>query len=243
MSNILKYYIGSIGDAVTGEKTKRAFPIVNKTVTMDAFCNQLAGDDGLLMGCESQIKGFLASILVKIHEELKKGNAVSFGNYLRFTPTIRGKVDPDTGKPTSESKIGVAIQPLKNMQLKMDDFTLVDTSGESLTPKISFLRPLATDAQVDQIVKGTGFTLVGKNLYYNAGMGDTITLSYINDGETVTLNLVPTFSSPEMMNFSFPEGLASVAADTEVELTLRTRSGVENGPFSSATRTVTLVNM
>lgn len=240
---VLKYQIGVIGNAQTGEKSKRAFPIINKTVSMDQFCNQLATDDGLLIGCETQIKGFLTSVMVKIGEELKKGNAVSFGNYLRFTPTIRGKVDPDTGKPTSETKMGVAILALKNMQLNIEEFSLVDASGESLTPKISFLRSWASGAQVDQFAKGSTFSLVGKNLFYSAEMGDSITLKYSEDGEEKTLSVTPTFGSTELMNFNFPTELESVADGTEIEITIRTRSGVEDGAFSSASRIVTLVSL
>ncbi len=240
---LLKYQIGIIGTTQAGEKSKRAFPIINQTVSMDQFCNQLAADDGLLIGCETQIKGFLTSVLVKINEELKKGNAVSFGNYLRFAPTIRGKVDPDSGKPTSETKMGVAVLPLKNMQLNIEEFSLVDASGESLTPKISFLRSWASGAQVDQLAKGSTFSLVGKNLYYSAEMGDTIILKYSVDGEEKIIPVAPNFSSTELMNFAFPTELESVSEGTEIEITLRTRSGVEDGPFSSASRIVTLVNL
>ncbi len=91
MKNILKYLVGCIisciGTALVlvGEKTKSAFTIVsktvtmlivnyslararsaaivNKTVTIATFCNQLTGADGLLRRCRSQIKGFLTSIV------------------------------------------------------------------------------------------------------------------------------------------------------------------------------------
>ncbi len=67
--------------------------------------------------------------------------------------------------------------------------------------------PWASGAQVDQLTRGSMFSLVGKNLYCSAELGDSIILKYSVDGEEKDIPVAPTFSSTELMNFSFPTEL------------------------------------
>lgn len=238
----LSYSVRNMGNIQTGEKVKRPVPISNDSIGLDRFSEEMAEDDGLMAGKATHIKGFISSMFVKVKDILRQGNTVTLDDYVRFTPTFRGPVDPDTGKPNNETVLSVAIRPLKKLKLDIKDFTLVNRAGESAIPKITSITANAEGDVLDKIIKGTTFTMNGRNLYYNADMGDTITISYTSDGESQSLTIIPNGGSNFVRTFSFPEGLSSLADNTELTITLRTRMGIEEGAFSSASRKAVLIS-
>lgn len=237
----LVYYVRDIHDIKTGDKIKRSFPIVNKTITLDMFCAEMAKDDGFMAGKASHIKGFISNMFSKILEELQHGNAVTLNDYVRFYPAFRGKMDSETGKPTSETLMATRTSVLAGMQVKIGNFTLVNREGSAAEPKFTGVYS-STGGSLDLVVRGRGFSILGRNLSYNADLQDTVTVSYTNDDEVQTLALTPADVAGGYLRFDFPEALTSVADKTELEFTLRTRLGVEGAAFSVASRKAILVN-
>lgn len=243
MKTIMNYYIRAFHIAMTGELTKRAIAIANGTVTLDQFCALLAQDNGVLAGKESYIKGVILSIFDKIHEILMEGKIVNLDNLIRLTPTIRGEVDPDTGRPNANTTLGVAVCALKDMKLSIEDFTLECRDGTASEPVFLLIyAPGVTAAGRDKIYRNQVSQISGRNIYCDAAQGDTLTATYTLEGLERSVVLEPTEVSPYGMRFAFPEAFASLADGTEIEITLRTHMGVEESPFSVASRKVVLVS-
>lgn len=236
----LPYYINEIINVSTGEKTKRAFPLVNDVIAMDRFCDKMSGDYGRMAGKPSHVKGMICGMMDNILEELEQGNAVSLGEYLKFTPTLRGPVDPETGKPNENTTVGISITPLKKMKLSIENFTLVNRDGESVEPKFTAVYACSLNAAKDVIVKGESFQILGRNIYFDAETGDTVTVGFAEGGEATSITVTPTECNPGAMKFAFPAALAEVADGTELEITLRTHRGVKDSAVSMTSRKAVL---
>lgn len=237
---VLYYDIRESGALITGEKTKRAFLEQKEIVNLTRLGKIMSGDHGRMAGHEDHVRSSAVAICESIHDELAKGNTVLIDDYLRFIPTLRKKVDPETGRPTNESEIGVAVQVLRKMKPDIREFQLVNRDKAGPVPRITELYALKLGAVRDRLVRGQAFRLCGRNLYFDAAMGDTVTLSYTNEGETQSFAVTPTECDPSGMNFAFPTALAEVPAETPVEITLRTSMGVKDGAFSTTSRKVAL---
>ena len=238
----ITYLVKEMGMRVPGEKVKRAYLEPNGRVNLARFSQTMSGDHGRMAGRASHVTSTVISICEGIHDELLKGNAVTIDDYLRLTPTLRGKVDPETGRPTSESVLGVAVQVLRKMKLDIADFDLVNGDKTVSEPRFTDLYTIGLSAVRDRIVRGEPFHIGGRNLYFDAAMGDTIVLTFSEDGETQSISLTPTACNPGLLMFAWPAALAEVEAGTEVTITLRTRMGVKDGAFYTASRTGTLVD-
>lgn len=238
----VSYGIRKITNVVTGETGRRAFPISNGMVTLDRFCKILSEDYGLMAGRESHVKGTVVSIMEAIVEEMKKGNSVTIDNYLRFIPSFRGPVDPATGKPTDQTELCVAVQSLKKMKLDQKNFDFVIKDKSIVFPKMTEVYACILGAERNKIVRGKDFQIGGKALYFDAAMGDTVSISYKSEEEEVqSIAITPTECTPINMRFAFPAALAEVDAETELEITLRTRSGVADGAFYIASTKAILI--
>lgn len=238
----LTYGVRTVGNIITGETTRRAFPIANGSIGLDRFCKILSTDYGLMAGRESHIRGTITSILNAVLEEMKKGQTVTFDNYLRFRPSFRGPVDAETGKPSAETELCVTVQTLKRMKLEIGSFDLINRDKSAALPKITEIYACLLGAERDKIVRSKDFQLSGRNLYFDAAMGDTVTLSFkAEDDEMQSISATPTECNPASMRFTFPAALAEVEDGTPIEITLRTRMGVADGVLSSTSRTAILV--
>ena len=242
IEKVLLYYgIRNTGSLTTGEKTKRAYLEQKEIVNLMRLGKIMSGDHGRMAGREDHVRSSAVAICESIHDELAKGNTVLIDDYLRFTPTLRKKVDPETGRPTEESELGVAVQVLRKMKLDIKEFQLVDRDKDSVEPKFTEAYTVQLGAVRDQIVRGKEFRLCGRNLYFDAAMGDTVTLSYVDEGEAQSFTITPTECDPSGLRFAFPAALAEVPDGTELEATLRTRMGVKDGVFSTTSRKIILV--
>lgn len=238
----MKYVIRPMRNVMTGELSKRAYPIVNGAVGLDLLCVLLAQDKGVLAGKESYIKGFILSLFTKVKEILNEGKVVNIDNYLRLRPTIKGEVDSETGKPNENTILGTSVCALKGLKLSIGDFSLECLGGELAEPKIILIyAPSVEGNSRDQIVRGKVTHIQGRNLCYNAAQGDTLIASYTVEGIVHNETLEPTEVDCYGIRFAFPEAFSALSDNTEIEITLRTRLGVEDGPFSVASRKVVLV--
>lgn len=236
----LTYSVREMGTRVPGEKTRRAFLDAKTTVNLERLAQTMSGDHGRMAGRATHVESTVISIFESIHDELLKGNSVTVDDFLKFTPTLRGKVDPETGRPTAESTLGVAVHILRRMRLDIEDFELVNSEKVVGEPRFTGVL-IAKSSTRDKIVRGSEFRVGGRYLHFDAEMGDTVVLSYVEDGETQSVSLTPSVWDSESMTFAWPAALAEVEADTEVEITLRTRAGVADGAFYSTSRKATII--
>lgn len=236
------YDIREMNNIQTGEKSKRAFPRPNGVIGLTRLSTTMSSDYGRMSGKPSHVASTIVSIMESVLDELKLGNAVVLDKYLKFTPTFRGKVDPETGKPTQETELYVTIRPLEKMKLECSSFNLVSSAQEVPQPKITNITAWALNAAKDVIVRNMKFKLSGRNLYFDAAMGDTITLGITVDGEPTSLTLTPTDALSDTIIFEFPSMLAEAVAGSEIEIVLRTHSGVKDGALNVTSRKAVLAD-
>ena len=88
--------------------------------------------------------------------------------------------------------------------------------------------------------KGSTGVLGGANLIMLEG--DTLTASYLNGSETVTLNLTVIESDASYIKIEWPSELDAVAVETELTFTLTSRGGIEDATPQTTTFKATLTN-
>ena len=238
---IINYHVRDINNAQTGEKIKFPFTDLNGNIGPDRFCSNLASDTGRRAGTKDQIHSNIKLIFEKVREWLLQGYSVNLGDYLKFSLHFRGEVDKETGKPTDETSLITSVTALKNMKISKENMQFVQLTGETSTPKFTSIYACQEEAVRDQIVRGVAFYIVGNAFCYKKTMGDNMTVTYTSEGVIHTEELTPTEVSTGVMKFDFPEVLTNLPDETELTLTLRTRSGIENGAFNVASRKATLV--
>lgn len=237
----LGYTRKSYVNLVTKTPFERADPVSTGVADIDALSQMIAEDGGYLRGKQTYIKSCIYAVLAGIDKAIRDGKTVVLDGYFKFNGTFVN-LDPETGKPTRETIYKVRALTLDKMQFKASTaFNLSYVGSTTPSPAITDIRVCgALDSKKDTIVQGKDIRLSGRNLYFNAAQGDTLTLSFTDEGEEQSITVTPTEIETTCMKIPFPAALAEVEAGTVVNFTLATRRGVENGPFKSGSRKATL---
>lgn len=238
---LLYYFIRNMRSVMTGEKFKRAFPILNGKVTLDQICQLMVKESGMVDCKFEYLRAIIIALFTKILELLKEGKAVYIDEYVRIVPTIKGEVDAITGRPNENTTMGVAFSALKQMTLPISNFEMVCREGESAEPKIIDIRCVDKGSEPNKIVRGKGLLMIGRNLCYTEENGDTMSASYMLEGIERTVALVPSSVNEVLFMFQSQEAFDTIPDGTELEITLRTHMDVAESAFSIASRKVVLV--
>ena len=186
---------------------------------------------------------FLAVLKTMALKVSRDCNPRRVGNYLKFTPTLRGKVkgpfspfDP----ATCTSKITImSLSGLEN-EIDRNYVTFVNAKGGT---KVSIARISWIGSDEPNIIKkGEPFAVYGTNLMFNNEYGDTITVSWTDSSNVVhNESLMPIESDYSHMRFEWTESLASIDANTILEFSFRTRGGIEDNDEQLNKKSVTVI--
>lgn len=237
----LGYTKKSYVNLVTKTPFERAEPVPTGVADVTALSQMIAEDGGYLRGKQTYIKSCIYAVLAGIDKAIRDGKTVVLDGYFKLRGTFVN-LDPETGKPTRETVYKVRALPLDRMQFKASTaFNLSYVGSTTPSPDITDIRVCgAMDSKKDVLVQGKDIRLSGRNLYFNAAQGDTLTLSFAEEGEERSISVTPTEVEPTCMKIPFPATLAEVEAGTIINFTLSTRRGVENGSFKTDSRKATL---
>lgn len=222
---LMNYNRTTCNDVRTGAKTLRPRLCSNGTVTSKVLSGSISADYGLRAGKPSHVLENITMTFEGITEWLRKGYRVNIESFGTFSLSARGPVDPDTGKPTAETKIRVIFTPQEYMTFDTDSFELSDNAGSEGNPWISSVRATQLKAESGRIVRDVDTRLSGSNLYFDAAQGDKLTISYVDEGEAQSISITPDEVDSSSVRFKFPVALKEVPAGTALTVTLETHMG------------------
>ena len=234
----LKYRVVNGYNPKTRGTCKRPQITERETYYLDQVV-QFALDNGFVRGQFQDMKGALNGFIECIQYLGLTGKAVSLNDWLRVHSELTGTVGEDY-QLTSGNDLRVRIQALKELKTSVDKFSWTNVSDTGVLPKIDSLMYVGAPKS-GEIKKSLAIIATGRNLAFNAALGDTVTLIWTEGDEAKTVTLTPAESDYSHMKFDWPSALADVPDGTEITFTFTLHGGVEGGAAHTATKSVKLL--
>ena len=193
--------------------------------------------NGYVRGQFHDMRGALNGFIEGIQVLGESGVDVDLNAWLRVHGELTGTLD-ETLQLTDKNKFHVCITALKDLKHDVDEFswTRVDDGGVQIKVE-SLTSPGGTKGE---ITKTKAIVANGKNLSFNAAWGDSVKVSWLEDGETKEIALTPSEVAETYLRFDWPTALADVEAGTELTFSFRYH-GSEGGAEQSCTLTVKII--
>lgn len=168
-----------------------------------------------------------ATLTTTASKVARDGIPRKLGDLLKFYPTARGKVDKPSSVFNPDTCSGVvAVCALKGLERSVDltsvHFVNVRTGVVVTVSSIMSVGSVNDGA----IRKGREIRVAGKNLQFDAALGDTVEVVYSENGEENSLVLTPRSSDELCLSFDWPEALTNVASGTVLTFVFKTRGGI-----------------
>lgn len=235
----LKYRVIPARNPSTGAALLRPVIAERDTLRTDQVV-EYALNAGYVRGQFHDMRGALNGFIEAIQQLGRDGKSINLNDWLRIHGELTGSVDA-TRQLSAKNGYKVAITPLKELKRSVNDFSWTNVDAVEGAVKIDHV--YYADATEDFVIKnGAAIVINGKNLKFDASLGDKLTFSWTDsDGEAQSAEVAPSSSDAFRMSIAWPAALAEVAAGTEVTLELRSRNGVKDAPEQVVTKKVKLV--
>lgn len=228
----MKYRVVGGRNPQTGNPLFRPVVTDRETMYLDQVV-QYALNAGYVRGQFHDMRGALNGFIEAIQQLGRDGKAVNLNNWLRIHAELTGTVG-ENRQLTERNEMNVNITALHDLKCDWRDFSWTNVDDTGAIPKIDTI--LSLGGKPSELIKSKSIRLTGKNLYFDAEMGDTVTISWIEDEEEKTAIAIPSESDYSHMLLPWPEELNDVEAGTKITFTLRTHAGIEDGALQTASK-------
>ena len=185
---------------------------------------------------------FLAVLKTMARKVSEDGRARKIGKYLKFTPTLRGRL-PGRDSPfdPAQCEAAVTVTALSGLTKKMDlekvEFVNVN---EDAKPVVEHVSSIGVD-EPDILEKGRPFAAYGRNLQFDADIGDAAELRWKDPGgEERSVGLAPFESDYSHAWFEWKPELDAIPDGAEATLYMTTRCGRADGAPRLSKRRVSM---
>ena len=153
------------------------------------------------------------------------------GNFLKFTPILRGRVD-GVNSPYDPKTVAplVKVTALRGLARKLNEENLkfVNSRPESRI-LVTHIHSNPQKSKNFELDRGAKIVVYGRNILYRADLGDSIEVAWRNAaGEEEVCPLQPSATDYYVIEIPWPEALDRVPSGTPLAFTLTLRGGVEN---------------
>ena len=232
----MKYRVVGGRNPQTGNPLFRPVVTDRETMYLDQVV-QYALNAGYVRGQFHDMRGALNGFIEAIQQLGRDGKAVNLNNWLRIHAELTGTVG-ENRQLTERNEMNVNITALHDLKCDWRDFSWTNVDDTGAIPKIDTI--LSLGGKPSELIKSKSIRLTGKNLYFDAEMGDTVTLTWIEDEEEKTAFVTPTESDYSHMLLPWPAELDDVEDGTKITFTLRTHAGIEDGALQTASKTAVI---
>ena len=232
----MKYRVVGGRNPQTGNPLFRPVVTDRETMYLDQVV-QYALNAGYIRGQFHDMRGALNGFIEAIQQLGREGKAVNLNNWLRIHAELTGTVG-ENRQLTERNEMNVNITALHDLKCDWRDFSWTNVDDTGAIPKIDTI--LSLGGKPSELIKSKSIRLTGKNLYFDAEMGDMVTLTWIEDDEEKTAMAIPSESDYSHMLLPWPAELDDVEAGTKITFTLRTHAGIEDGAIQSASKTAVI---
>ena len=232
----MKYRVVGGRNPQTGNPLFRPVVTDRETMYLDQVV-QYALNAGYVRGQFHDMRGALNGFIEAIQQLGRDGKAVNLNNWLRIHAELTGTVG-ENRQLTERNEMNVNITALHDLKCDWRDFSWTNVDDTGAIPKIDTIPSLG--GKPSELIKSKSIRLTGKNLYFDAEMGDTVTLTWTEGEEEKTAMAIPSESDYSHMLLSWPAELDDVEAGTKITFTLRTHAGIEDGALQTASKTAVI---
>ena len=232
----MKYRVVGGRNPQTGNPLFRPVVTDRETMYLDQVV-QYALNAGYVRGQFHDMRGALNGFIEAIQQLGRDGKAVNLNNWLRIHAELTGTVG-ENRQLTERNEMNVNITALHDLKCDWRDFSWTNVDDTGAIPKIDTI--LSLGGKPSELIKSKSIRLTGKNLYFDAEMGDMVTISWIEGEEEKTAMAMPSESDYSHMLLSWPAELDDVEAGTKITFTLRTHAGIEDGALQTASKTAVI---
>jgi len=189
--------------------------------------------------CRGQIQDILGQLngMTEAMQALnEQGKAVTMSSWIRIAPKLHGTVGEDR-KLTAANSLKVAATALTDMKKSIDDFSWTNVNDSGVRVKVATI--LYVGGTPGFVKKGKEANLTGKNLQFDAALGDTLTIAAT--GLASPASVTPTESDYSHIRFTLPAAVEALADNAELTITLTSRGGIVGAADQVNEKTVTLL--
>ena len=168
-------------------------------------------------------------------------NPRRIGNYIKFAPTLRGKVKtPYSAYSRDTCSSAIVVSSLSGLEKAIDEnYVQFVNSREGIKVVIQRINWVGSENDFE-IRRGSQIIATGSNMQYLPG--DTVTFRWKTAaGADASLAVVPVESDVSHMLFDWPSALDALAEGSEVTIEFVTRGGVADAPGITNTKKVKVV--
>ena len=154
---------------------------------------------------------------------------------LKFMPVISGMVESPRAKfDPEECEAYVAIQT-KGRGCKKLDLEELDLVNTKMGKRVALVGCSSDGAQhTDSLIKGRELLIIGDNVQLCEG--DTVTASWVEDGEEKKAELKLAYQSEVWTRMAWNTEMDHLALGTKVVITIRSRGGIQDGVWQTRER-------
>ena len=232
----MKYRVVGGRNPQTGNPLFRPVVTDRETMYLDQVV-QYALNAGYVRGQFHDMRGALNGFIEAIQQLGRDGKAVNLNNWLRIHAELTGTVG-ENRQLTERNEMNVNITALNDLKCDWRDFSWTNIDDTGAIPKIDTI--LSLGGKPSELIKSKSIRLTGKNLYFDAEMGDMVTLTWIEGEEEKTAMVTPSESDYSHMLLPWSAELDDVEAGTKITFTLRTHAGIEDGALQTASKTAVI---
>lgn len=164
------------------------------------------------------------------------------GDLIKLEPVARGKLKgPYSAYNPETCSCVVSISALKGLEKKMD-LTAVRLVNARPGLQVAFTTMMTAGGAKDgTVVRGRTINVLGRNIQFDAALGDSAEVAWIEDGETKTAQLTPKQADECCHAYDWPTALNDVEPGTELTFRFKTRAGIPDAETQVNEVVVTLV--
>ena len=234
----MKYRVITAHNPKTGGSLLRPVVTDRMSMTLKGLV-EYAKTAGYVRGQTKDLEGLLGGFIQAMQDRAKAGYTINVNDWFIIGGRLKGTVG-ESHQLTDANSYHVTITASKDLKVGFNQFswTNVDDVGESV--KVSTL--MSVGGKPGFIQKTKAIIVTGKNLSFDASLGDTVTVTWKEGDEEKSAALTPTESDYSHMKFDWPTALADVPVNTELTFSFRTRGGTEGAGEQLNTKSAKLTD-
>ena len=200
----------------------------------DAVFEEFIKTSGLLMQ-PTMVQHIFNSVLNFVAGAVAKDGVPRMVGGLKFMPVISGMVESPRAKFDAETcEAYVAMVP-KNKVIRKLDLEELDLVNTKMGKRVALVGCSSDGAQhSDSLIKGRELLILGENVQLCEG--DTVTASWVEDGEEKKAELKLAYQSEVWTRMAWNTEMDHLALGTKVVITIRSRGGIPDGVWQTRER-------
>jgi len=208
--------------------------VANKVTDFD-LADEICIEKRLSMSPEELLHAVKTTLLTVPQLVQKDGRVREFTNLLSWNRTASGKLEAATSPWNETCKANIKVQLKKDTKGVIDGQFINEVAMP--TPRLDNVTFVGATSVQNVIKVGTAFAAYGRQMQFNAALGDTAYLWH----EGTQYALTCTTSDAAHAVFAWPSNFPSIEQGTMIQFVMKSRAGIEGAAATTTQKSVVLI--